>query len=439
MINVAIGPEAAESTSGKVDRAAYLTQLLTLRSPLRDAPNWWVMLRESASLRVQEREIPSSRDEEWRFTNLTRLLATSFEAVAEVPVSSESVVPSLTEASLRLVFVNGVYAPELSATDDRPARLFIGTLNQAIAAGLEVATYLGQQAGGEETFTLLNTASFSDAAVIWLDKNQVVETPIHVLFLGSGPIATAPRTLVMAERSSCLTLVEEWVSLDQTSHFSNAVSELWLGENAEVNHTRLQRQNSTAFHIGKTAVSQARDSRYTCTAVSLGSHLSRHNLEVYQTGEQTETTLHGLTLIGGEQIADTHSTIALTRPYGHSQQVHKCIVDDRAHAIFNGRVIVPQAAQNTDAGQLSRTLLLSPKARVDTKPQLEIVADNVKCSHGATVGELENDEIFYLQSRGIDAELARKLLIYAFAHEVLAHIPVPSLRSTLVDVVRHHQ
>jgi Fe-S cluster assembly protein SufD len=167
----------------------------------------------------------------------------------------------------------------------------------------------------------------------------------------------------------------------------------------------------------------------------LGAKLSRHNLEILQTGEQTETTLNGLTMIAGNQVADTHSAIALNHPYGTSKQLHKCIVGDHAHAVFNGKVFVPKPAQLTDAAQLNRNLLLSSKARVDTKPQLEITADNVKCAHGATVSQLEDDEIFYLQSRGIDSNDARKLLVNAFAAEIINHIPVPSLRNTLFNTV----
>jgi Fe-S cluster assembly protein SufD len=267
------------------------------------------------------------------------------------------------------------------------------------------------------------------------------ETPIHLLFISTTAekaTISHPRALVVVESGSSLTLLEQYVSLGEGTYFTNPVTEIWIAANAEVNHTRLQQDSQNAFHIGKTAVSQARDSRYTCNAISYGAQLSRHHLEVYQTGEQTETTLNGLTMIGGDQVADTHSLISLTKPHGTSSQVHKCIVDDRAHAIFNGKIFVPKPAQLTNAGQLSRNLLLSPKARVDTKPQLEITADNVKCSHGATVSQLESDEVFYLQSRGIDADTARRLLTSAFAYEVIREISFPSLRESLAQFVRNH-
>jgi len=252
----------------------------------------------------------------------------------------------------------------------------------------------------------------------------------------AGDMATIsqPRCLVIAESGSSITLVQEYIAAPgkvASPYFCNSVTEVWLAENAEINHTRIQQESTNSFHIGKTAISQAARSRYTINTISLGAQLSRHNLEVFQTGEATETTLNGLTKIGGGQISDTHSAIALNHPHGTTRQLHKCVVDDHARAIFNGKVLVPKAAQMTDAGQLNRNLLLSSKARIDTKPQLEITADNVKCSHGATVSQLEADEIFYLQSRGLDIINARDLLINAFATEIIVKIPVASVREKL--------
>jgi Fe-S cluster assembly protein SufD len=245
---------------------------------------------------------------------------------------------------------------------------------------------------------------------------------------------------VVAEAGSSVELVEEYKRHGCTQaaegvYFTNAVTEIVLEENAQVNHTRLEEESKEAFHIGKSAIAQARYSRYTCNAISLGAKLSRHHLEVFQTGEGTETTLNGLVLISGEQLADTHSAIALNHPNGTTNQLHKCIIDNRAHAVFNGKVFVPRAAQMTNASQLNRNLLLSPKARVDTKPQLEITADQVKCAHGATVSQLEADDIFYLQSRGINEASARELLLDAFAAEILDRLPIASVQQKLARCV----
>jgi Fe-S cluster assembly protein SufD len=451
-IQVSTAPEAAAVKLNKADRVAYLSELLNLRPGLENAglltemERWLRQVRDRAANRLQELAIPSTKEEEWRFIDLSALLQVRFQPSPWQPSDRSSETWDLQqftvpEAPNRLVFVDGVFAPQwsvpISATGLTVSNLL--TVQSDETLGKRLQQYLAMQQGAEEVFTTLNTASLRDAAIVWLPRNQEVKAPIHLLFLStSSETATIshPRCLVVAESGSSLTLVEEYGALSQGQYFTNPVTEIWVEDNAQVNHTRIQRDSAAAFHIGKTAVSQARDSRYTCTAISLGGQISRHHLEVYQTGEQTQTTLNGLTMITGEQEADTHSAIAFTKPYGIARQIHKCILDDRAHAVFNGKIFVPKPAQLTDAGQLSQNLLLSSKARVDTKPQLEITADNVKCAHGATVSQLEGDEVFYLQSRGIDSVSVRKLLIYAFAHDVIQHIPADTLRQTLSTLVK---
>ncbi|MBM0742794.1 Fe-S cluster assembly protein SufD [Phormidium sp. CLA17] len=429
--------------SSKVDRAAYLQTLLHLRLPLPESLIGLQVIRDRATARIQELAIPSTRDEEWRFADLSSLLQVDFQTVSEPSsLSFPHIQPFILPEAInsRLVFVNGVYDPALSAVDGLPDGVLVTNLATA-AEFRDCSTYLAQQPGAEEVFTALNTASFTDGALIWVEKDQVIDSPIQLLYVSTATqLAIAhPRCLVVAQSGSKLTLIEEFVTLHEGIYFTNAVTEVVVSDSAEVNHTRIQRDSVEAFHIGKTTATQAQNSRYTCNAVSLGGKLSRHNLEVYQTGEQTDTVLNGLTMITGDQVGDTHSAIAFTKPHSTSHQIHKCVVDDHAHAIFNGKVLVPKAAQLTNAGQLSKTLLLSPKARIDTKPQLEIVADNVKCAHGATVSQLDNDEVFYLQSRGIDEASARKLLVYAFAYEVIDQIPVASLKERLSAIARPQQ
>ena len=418
-----------------VDRPAFSPELNS------DAIDRLNAMRDRASHLLADQTLPTTREEEWRFTDVSALRDVQFNSDQTVESDFEAIEPLLLpEADYFIVFTNGKW--DISSDDALPSGLFVGDLHTALTQTeicpnppLErLYDYLATQQGAADRFTILNTAGFNDVAVVWVAKNTVIEQPIHLLFVsiaGETPLLTQPRCLVVAEPNSQVTIVEEHLSLTEGAYFTNSVTEIWVAENAEVNHTRIQQDNASAFHIGKTAVSQARDSRYTCNAISLGAKLSRHNLEIYQTGEQTQTTLNDLTLIAGEQVSDTHSSLALTKPYGTSRQLHKCIVDDRAHAIFNGKVTVPQAAQLTDAGQLNRNLLLSSKARVDTKPQLEIVADNVKCTHGATVGQLGADEVFYLQSRGIDAANARQLLVHAFAQEIFDQVPINSLQQRL--------
>lgn len=403
-------------------------------------------IRDRAEHWAEELEIPTRRDEDWRFTDLSALLQYNFETAKPVkvdePAIASLIVPEAEQS--RLVFVNGIYTPELSSTSALPDGVFVGNLAQLPEKFRDkISNYLAKQQGNQEVFTTLNTVGLTDIALIWVSKNQVIETPIHLLFISSldkTPVTSQVRGLVIAEVGSSVSFIEHYATLeffacsDQVKgqpYFINSVTEIWVEENAEVTHTRLQRDAGSAFHIGRTAVSQARNSRYTCNAINLGAKISRHNLDVYQTGEATETNLNGLTLIGGEQLADTHSTMMLNHPHGTVAQVQKCIIDDQARSVFNGKVFVPQAAQFTNASQLNRNLLLSSKGRVDTKPQLEIVADNVKCSHGATVSQLEEDEVFYLQSRGLSAQASRHLLIDGFATEILARLPSESLQKNL--------
>jgi len=443
-VEVSTSTDTTEPTlKARVDRSAYLAGLLKLRPELPEELAELQGVRDRALAIAQELAIPTTRDEEWRFTDLSSLVHIGFALPDRASISFAQIESFILPEAVnsRLVFVDGTYAPDLSATDDLPEGVLVTNLSVAVQFLPSLHNYLAKQQGAEEVFTALNTASLIDGAIVHVPKNQHVETPIQILFVSTAGVATIahPRCLVIAESGSSLTLVEEFVSIADGGYFTNAVTEIAIAENAQVNHTRVQRESETAFHIGKTAVSQARDSRYSCSAISLGAKIARHNLEVYQTGEQTQTTLNGLTMINGEQVGDTHSKIAFTKPYGTSDQVQKCIVGDRAHAIFNGKVSVPQAAQLTNAAQLSRNLLLSPRARIDTKPQLEITADNVKCAHGATVSQLEDDEVFYLQSRGLNPEEARKLLTYAFAIEIINHIPVASLKASLTTIIRTQQ
>ncbi|OBQ15797.1 Fe-S cluster assembly protein SufD [Anabaena sp. AL93] len=443
-MSIPINVETFHETSlqqNLLDRDAFLSGLLS-RVTTTKQDGWLQDLRDGAVNWVRHSVIPNTREEEWRFTDLSPLKQVTFNNNVETfhGTSLQSMI--LPEVSQRLVFVNGVYAPDLSNTEDLPAGLKVGNLD--VLPGEVVQEYLAQAEGAKEVFTALNTAALNDVAVVWVAKNVVVETPIHLLFVsvsGESPTISQPRVLVVAESNSQVGLIEEYTNHRDTEntekevYFTNGVTEIWVNENAQVSHNRVVREGAAAFHVGKTAVTQARYSRYNCNAVTVGGKISRHNLEILQTGEQTETTLNGLTVIADTQLADTHSALSLNHPHGVSKQLHKCIIGDRAHGVFNGKIFVPKLAQLTNASQLNRNLLLSSKSRIDTKPQLEITADNVKCAHGATVSQLEDDQIFYLQSRGIDENNARKLLVNGFAMEIINFIPVPSLRESLLKTV----
>jgi Fe-S cluster assembly protein SufD len=240
---------------------------------------------------------------------------------------------------------------------------------------------------------------------------------------------------VVADAGSEVTVVEDFVALQDEAYFTNAVTEIAVGDGARVRHIRVQRDSGKAFHIANCAVTLARASRYQSVSVALGARISRYNLNVLQAAEGVECAIDGLALITDRQLADTHTSIDHAKPHGVSRQLHKCIVGGAAHAVFNGKIMVRPGAQLTDSSQSSRNLLLSDKAHVDTKPQLEIFADDVKCAHGATVGQLEAEEVFYLKSRGLPDAAARNLLTYAFGAEIIARIPVASLRHYLEQTV----
>ncbi|OKH44486.1 Fe-S cluster assembly protein SufD [Calothrix sp. HK-06] len=429
-------------TSTLLDRDDYLTGLLN-NVVVGETQHWLQEIKQRAANSVRHSILPTNRDEEWRFTDLSKLKQINFKSVETELIRSlqPQIIPEAQNS--RLVFINGVYAPELSAISGLPEGILVTNLaNLPEEYTVKAQEYLAQAEGALEVFTALNTAGMQDAAVIWVSKNVVVETPIHLVYITAGESAISlPRCLVVADTGSQVSFVEEYVTgkmpvEQESSYFTNAVTEIWISDNASVSHTRVQKEDFSAFHVGKTAVTQARYSRYTCNAINIGASLGRHNLEILQTGEQTETTLNGLSIIKGTQVADMHSAIALNHPNGVCKQLQKNIVGDKAHAIFNGKVFVPKPAQQTDAAQLNRNLMLTSKARVDTKPQLEITADNVKCAHGATVSQLEDDEIFYLQSRGIDENSSRHLLINAFATEIINNISVTSLRDNLLNEVK---
>ncbi len=397
-------------------------------------------LRARAAQRAEALGLPGARDEEWRFTDLTALGKLDFKpAAAQSPVTLADIQRFILQEahSSRLVFIDGIYAPSLSALDGLPPGMFATSWAQAPAHPLLQAQLARQVDGQKGVFAALNTSLFRDAALLLIPQQTEIGAPVHLLFITrahDAAHAVHPRCLVIAEPGSRCTLIEEYAALGEGVYFNNAVTEISVREAAQLRHIRLQRDSRAAFHIADASVSVARNAAYRASSVTLGARLSRYS-PLITLDEGAECVLDGLTLIAGRQLADTHSVIEHARPHAKSRQVHKCIVDEGAHAVFNGKVIVRKDAQLTDAAQESRTLLLSDKARVNVKPELQIFADDVKCTHGATVGQLEDEELFYLKSRGIEEAQARNLLTYAFAAELIEKIPVASLRHSLRETV----
>jgi len=396
-------------------------------------------LRARAIDSVNTQRLPNKRDEEWRFTDISPLTQLAFPpSQQQSKVQASDLEPFyLPETTNRLVFVDGHYAAELSTIADAPIQM-VGNLPAMMRSHASmIESHLGHYAKiDDNVFSALNTAFLRDCAVIIVPKKTVIVEPIQLLFVSTQEeVSSYPRCFVIAEQDSKLTLIEDHVSMTSASYITNTVAEICLAANARVQHIRIQRDSQQAYHLANCAVSLAHASQYQSVSVSLGSKISRYNLEVQLSDENSECTIDGLTLIAGQQLSDTHTCIDHIKPHCTSHQQHKCIVDETAHAVFNGKIMVRPQAQQTNSSQSSRNLLLSNTAKVDTKPQLEIFADDVKCAHGATVGQLNSEEIFYLESRGLSKESARKLLTYAFAADIIHRIPVASLQQQLEKIV----
>jgi Fe-S cluster assembly protein SufD len=420
--------------------ASYLESLLAGQPRLPASPlAWFNELRADAVDRVGVLTVPTIRDEEWRFTDLSPLTKLSFQPVRmPVDVNRPDVERfRIEEATTRLVFVDGIHAPELSSVA-RDGGVVVANLSAAGAAHeAAIESHLGRHVEFRESvFAALNTAFLHDGALVVVPRGVSAAAPVHLLFIATQKgAASYPRCLLVAEAGSEVTVIEDYVALQSETYFTNAVTEIALGDSAHVDHIRVQRDSGHAFHIANCAVSLAHASRYRSVSVALGARISRYDLDVLHAGEGAECTIDGLALIGERQLADTHSSIDHAKPHGISRQLHKCIAGGAAHAVFNGKIIVRRDAQRTNSSQSSRNLLLTPRAHVDTKPQLEIFADDVKCAHGATVGQLDTEAVFYLTSRGLSDAAARDLLTYAFGAEVIDRIPVASLKLWLERAV----
>ncbi len=396
-------------------------------------PQGWSELRLAAESAVQHRDLPTTKDEDWKYSDLRELKALTLAPGQPATLDIKDRI--LPEArGTRLVFINGHYDPHHSCTSALPQ----GVRLLHLASVSEAATQLGSLLipDGSDFFANLNSARFLDGAYIFVPKNVKVEAPLHLLFLShSSDKATIsqPRIIVVVESGAEVELIEEYAG--DGTYFTNSCVEIFVGENAELRHERIQRESADAFHISNLRAKISRDGRYHSRTISFGASFSRQTPQISIQGTGADVILDGLALLNGTQVADTHSILDHTQPDCTSHQLHKAIVDDEARAVFNGRIFVRRGAHGTDARQQSRNLLLSEKARVDTKPQLEIDTDDVKCAHGAAIGQLDPEELFYLQSRGLNDQAARNLLTYGFAADLLAHIPVASLRRQLRQAV----
>jgi Fe-S cluster assembly protein SufD len=404
-------------------------------------PSWARRLNRAAIKRFAELGFPTARDEDWKFTSVAPLakfpfrLGGSSDVFALTPrMLDQLALP--TECCSRLVFVNGRHAPELSPLGALPAGAVVSSLGVALEEHRDqIEPHLGKYAQFQkQAFTALNTAFIRDGAFVFLPRGTALEEPIHLVFVtteaGEG-CAIQPRNLVVLGESSQVTLVESYLGLEEEVYFSNAVTEMVVGENAVLDHYKLQRESREAFHVANLLVHQERNSNFASHYVGFGGALVRNETRVYLGGEGGEAILNGLYLASGSQHMDNHTVIDHAMPHCTSHELYKGILDGNAHGVFNGKIFVHQDAQKTDAKQTNQTLLLSEDAVINTKPQLEIFADDVKCTHGATVGQLDAEGIFYLRSRGIGLHEARSLLTFAFANDIISRIKVEPLRQQL--------
>jgi Fe-S cluster assembly protein SufD len=410
---------------------------------------WLERLRAGAMERFEESGFPSVKDEEWKYTNVAAIAAVDFQpaslqtsAEGEVDLQELALFRYQETAKSQLVFINGKLRKDLSSLSALPEGVVALDLSAAIADERYreiVWKHLAQEADYVVNgFTALNTALISHGAFVYIPKDAIVEVPLNLVFLSDGPrVASFPRVLVVAGENSSATLIESYASTKDSKYFTNAVVEIVLGEGASLEHYKLQRESTEAFHIATTAADLGRNSSYDATTITFGAQLSRHDVHVTMDNEGAECWVDGLYLVTGSQHTDTHSVIDHRKPHCTSHQLYKGILDGKSRAVFNGKVFVRHDAQKTDAMQTNKNLLLSNQARVDTKPQLEILADDVKCAHGAAVGQIEEDELFYLETRGIHPDLARNLLTYGFAEEVIGKIKVESIRTQLDEAVLH--
>ena len=424
-------------------------------------PEWLKDLREKAFRFFAENGFPTVENEDWKYTNVAPmakenfLLAELSETATDELKTRELEIETEDDFSVEadsktsafvfdeskesvLIFENGVFrknASKLNAVNGATVLSFSEAESDEKFGEIFRAKLGSLVDAGKNGFTALNTAFIAEGAFIFLPKNTRIEAPIQLLFTTNENKISFPRVLVVAESFAEATIIETYVRADETKYLTNAVVEISVADEAKIKHYRVQRESHEAFHVSTTAAEVARGSVYDTTAITLGAKLSRHDVSLKFNSEGGEAFVDGLYFLGGDQHHDTHSVIAHDVPNCASHQTYKGVLNDRSRGVFNGKVFVAVGASGTDGYQSNKNLLLSNDARVDTKPQLEIFNDDVKCSHGATVGQLDEEELFYLLSRGLNESLARNLLTYGFAEEIVNKIEIESIKRQLDEAV----
>ncbi len=429
-------------TSEAITENNYRAAFRSLHNEL--APSWLSRLRERAMDRFDEAGFPLVSEEEWKYTNVASIARQNFRTVeprSQQDYTDQTVADFIyAEAGGYLVFVNGEVRRDLSHLPEAASGISILTFNEALeheAHSEILREYVGRVVDySENGFTALNTALFPEGALILIGRNAQLTAPLQLIYLtDQESSAVFPRVLLVAEENSVATVIESYERLSGLTTFTDVVIEIVVKDGARLNHYRVQNESTNVYHVTTSQAELGRDSSFDSTNITLGAKLSRHNVRVIMNAEGGECRVDGLYVVGEEQHTDTHSVIDHRLARCTSRQLYKGILDGKARAVFNGKVFVRHGAAGTDAQQTNKNLLLSNEAHVDTKPQLEIYADDVKCAHGAAIGQLDADELFYLESRGIHVELARNLLTYGFAEEVISKIAIESIKTQLDETV----
>lgn len=404
-------------------------------SAQRREPEAIARLRPAAFARFQTLGLPTRHQEAWRFTDLSALAGLALQSPIDAPIDA-SVLPTLKIPSHRLTFVNGHLVPGLSKLDSVPERATVASLSQQLAIDANPVEFLLDQVSGlaEQPFAALNTAFWEDGAFIHLPRDLALAMPIHLIFYATGgDMAVFPRLLLALEAGAQATVIVEYRG--QGRYLNAPLAELYAGDGAVLNYHQIQEESPQAFHLGGLRIKQGWDSQTAVHLLSFGGQLARTDLEVLLDGEHASCLLNGLTVARDNQAGNFYVRVDHAHPHGSSQQSFKSVLDDKARAVFDGMIYVRPHAQKTDARQSSRNLLLSKQAVVNSNPRLEILADDVKCSHGSTTGFLDPNAEFYLRTRGIDAAQARAMLVYAFANDNLNAIRLTPLRERLTRLL----
>lgn len=424
-------------------RDRYLADFARVAHALPGARVPWLnQARSSALERFAQTGLPTTRDEDWKYTSLTALERKNFVAMADAGASDVAATAWVTNLALDshaghlLVFLNGHYSAALSLPGPLPAGVSLQSLSSMLDHAPDTLEPYLCDTHRQTAFGALNTALMTDGAYLRVQRGTVLEAPIHLLFLATqAHAAIYPRNLIVAERGAQATVIEHYAGVDGAEYFTNAVTQIFTSDHASIEHYKLQQEATSALHIAGIHAMQSRDSRLASHSISLGAALARNDITTAFDAPGCGVTLNGLYLASGRQHVDHHTRVDHNEPNGSSREYYRGVLDGAARAVFNGKVIVHPGAQKTDAHQANHNLLLSRDAEVDTKPELQIYADDVKCTHGATVGQLDDAQLFYLRSRGIEETMARSLLVHAFAHDVIERIRVASLRTRLEQIL----